>query len=46
MFQGGQVAKFAAIVVCGNYNGVVGYAKAKGPQVGVALRKVCQLVYQ
>ncbi|CAM8909646.1 unnamed protein product [Rhodiola kirilowii] len=44
--KGGQVAKFAAIVVCGNYNGVIGYAKAKGPQVGVALRKAHEKCFQ
>jgi small subunit ribosomal protein S5 len=28
------------MLACGNYNGVVGFAKAKGPAVPVALQKV------
>ncbi|KAM2031305.1 hypothetical protein COP2_043534 [Malus domestica] len=32
-FLGGQVVKYTAILACGNYHGVVGYAKAKGPAV-------------
>ncbi|MED6147745.1 hypothetical protein PIB30_046614 [Stylosanthes scabra] len=28
------------MLACGNYNGVVGFAKAKGPSVPVALQKV------
>ncbi|KAM1254364.1 hypothetical protein ACFX2J_042120 [Malus domestica] len=35
--KGGQVVKYTAILACGNYHGVVGYAKAKGPAVPVAL---------
>lgn len=34
------MVKYTAIVACGNYHGVVGYAKAKGPVVNVALQKV------
>ena len=36
--------KFTALLACGNYHGVVGYAKAKGPAVPIALQKVsiCQ----
>jgi len=34
------VVKYTAILACGNYNGVVGYAKAKGPAVPIALQKV------
>ena len=35
------MVKYSAIVACGNYNGVVGFAKAKGPKIPVALQKVC-----
>lgn len=28
------------MLACGNYNGVVGFAKAKGPAVPIALQKV------
>ncbi|MCI16706.1 putative 30S ribosomal protein S5, partial [Trifolium medium] len=37
--KGGQVVKYTAMLACGNYNGVVGFAKAKGPAVPVALQK-------
>lgn len=40
MRQGGQIAKYSVILVCGNYNGLIGFAKAKAPAVPVALRKV------
>lgn len=32
--------KYTAILACGNYHGVVGFAKAKGPAVPIALQKV------
>lgn len=35
------MVKYTAIIACGNYNGVVGYAKAKGPAIPIALQKVC-----
>jgi small subunit ribosomal protein S5 len=34
------VVKYTAILACGNYHGVVGYAKAKGPAIPIALQKV------
>ena len=34
------MVKYTAIIACGNYNGIVGYAKAKGPAVPIALQKV------
>ncbi|KAL2323006.1 hypothetical protein Fmac_027385 [Flemingia macrophylla] len=37
--KGGQVVKYTAMVACGNYNGVIGFAKAKGPIVPIALQK-------
>lgn len=39
------MVKYTAILVCGNYHGVVGYAKAKGPAVPIALQKVCVECY-
>ena len=39
------MVKYTAISACGNYHGVVGYAKAKGPAVPIALQKVC-VVYE
>lgn len=37
--------KYTAMVACGNYNGVIGFAKAKGPAVPVALQKVFTVSY-
>ncbi|KAK2977237.1 hypothetical protein RJ640_028442 [Escallonia rubra] len=37
--KGGQVIKYTAMLACGNYHGVVGFAKAKGPAVPIALQK-------
>ncbi|KAL5545694.1 hypothetical protein UlMin_005381 [Ulmus minor] len=44
--KGGQVVKYAAIVACGNYHGVVGYAKAKGPAMPIALQKAYEKCFQ
>ncbi|XP_065853448.1 uncharacterized protein [Euphorbia lathyris] len=44
--KGGQVVKYTAILACGNYNGVVGFAKAKGPAVPVALQKAYEKCFQ
>ncbi|KAK9914741.1 hypothetical protein M0R45_038499 [Rubus argutus] len=44
--KGGQVVKYTAILVCGNYHGVVGYAKAKGPAVPIALQKAYEKCFQ
>ncbi|XP_057519597.1 uncharacterized protein LOC130800210 [Amaranthus tricolor] len=44
--KGGQVVKYSAIVACGNYNGVVGFAKAKGPKIPVALQKAREKSFQ
>ncbi|XP_062001591.1 small ribosomal subunit protein uS5m [Rosa rugosa] len=44
--KGGQVVKYTAILVCGNYHGVVGYAKAKGPAVPLALQKAYEKCFQ
>lgn len=40
ILQGGQVMKYTAMLACGNYHGVVGFAKAKGPAIPIALQKV------
>ena len=34
------MVKYTAMLACGNYHGVVGFAKAKGPAVPIALQKV------
>ncbi|XP_021816181.1 uncharacterized protein LOC110758591 [Prunus avium] len=44
--KGGQVVKYSAILACGNYHGVVGYAKAKGPAVPIALQKAYEKCFQ
>lgn len=40
VLQGGQVVKYTVMLACGNFHGVIGFAKAKGPKVPVALQKV------
>lgn len=40
MRQGGQVVKYTAMLACGNYHGLIGFAKAKAPAVPIALQKV------
>ncbi|KAH9301574.1 hypothetical protein KI387_013157 [Taxus chinensis] len=44
--KGGQVHKFSAMVACGNFNGVVGYGKGKGPAVPVALQRAYAKSFQ
>ncbi|XP_074302171.1 uncharacterized protein LOC141633639 [Silene latifolia] len=44
--KGGRIVKYSAIVACGNYNGVVGYAKAKGSAVPLALQKAHEKCFQ
>lgn len=44
--KGGQVIKYTAMLACGNYQGVVGFAKAKGPAVPVALQKAYEKCFQ
>lgn len=44
--KGGQVISFTAMVCCGNYNGVVGFAKAKAPTVPIALQKAHEKCFQ
>ncbi|KAI4324516.1 hypothetical protein MLD38_030000 [Melastoma candidum] len=44
--KGGQVAKYTAMLACGNYQGVVGFAKAKGPAVPIALQKAYEKCFR
>ncbi|GAA0144771.1 ribosomal protein [Lithospermum erythrorhizon] len=44
--KGGQVIKYTALLACGNYHGVIGFAKAKGPAVPVALQKAHEKCFQ
>lgn len=44
--KGGQVVKYTALLACGNYHGVVGYAKAKGPAIPIALQKAYEKCFQ
>ncbi|KAL3653984.1 hypothetical protein CASFOL_003665 [Castilleja foliolosa] len=44
--KGGQVVKYTAMLACGNYHGVVGFAKAKGPTIPVALQKAYEKCFQ
>lgn len=44
--QGGQIVKYTAMLACGNYNGVIGFAKAKGPAVPIALQKAYEKCFQ
>ncbi|KDP39561.1 hypothetical protein JCGZ_02581 [Jatropha curcas] len=44
--KGGQVVKYTAILACGNYHGVIGFAKAKGPAIPVALQKAYEKCFQ
>lgn len=38
------MVKYTAMLACGNYHGVIGFAKAKGPRVHVAIQKVIHSV--
>ncbi|KAE9464461.1 hypothetical protein C3L33_03629, partial [Rhododendron williamsianum] len=44
--KGGQVIKYTAMLACGNYHGIVGFAKAKGPAVPIALQKAYEKCFQ
>lgn len=35
------MAKYTALLATGNYHGVVGFAKAKGPTAKIAIQRVC-----
>ncbi|GJY99124.1 ribosomal protein S5, partial [Tanacetum coccineum] len=42
---GGQHVKYTVMVVCGNYHGVIGFAKAKGEAIPSASEKPVESVY-
>ncbi|XP_058101289.1 uncharacterized protein LOC131245693 [Magnolia sinica] len=44
--KGGQVVKYTAMLACGNYHGVVGFAKGKGPAIPIALQKAYEKCFQ
>ncbi|XP_052195964.1 uncharacterized protein LOC127803613 [Diospyros lotus] len=44
--KGGQVIKYTAMLACGNYHGVIGFAKAKGAAVPIALQKAHEKCFQ
>lgn len=44
--KGGQVRKFTGIVACGNYQGLIGFARAKGPTVPGALDKAYEKCFE
>ncbi|KAJ4763169.1 30S ribosomal protein S5 [Rhynchospora pubera] len=44
--KGGQLAKFSALLATGNYNGVVGFARAKGPTAKIAIQRAYEKCFQ
>ncbi|KAL6997968.1 hypothetical protein U1Q18_008092 [Sarracenia purpurea var. burkii] len=44
--KGGQVVKYTAMLACGNYHGIIGFAKAKGPAIPIALQKAYEKCFQ
>ncbi|KAJ0981121.1 hypothetical protein J5N97_009376 [Dioscorea zingiberensis] len=38
--KGGQMVKYTALLATGNYHGVVGFAKAKGPTAKIAIQRM------
>lgn len=44
--KGGRQMKQTALVVCGNYNGVIGYAKGKGPAADIAFKEATEKCFQ
>nr|CAD1835970.1 unnamed protein product [Ananas comosus var. bracteatus] len=44
--KGGQVAKYTALLATGNYHGVVGFAKAKGPTAKIAIQRAYEKCFQ
>lgn len=43
--KGGQIAKYSAILATGNYHGVVGFARAKGPTAKIAIQRVSAFLF-
>ncbi|KAI7724704.1 hypothetical protein M8C21_004581 [Ambrosia artemisiifolia] len=44
--KGGQLIKYTVLLACGNYHGVIGFAKAKGPAVPTACQKAHEKCFQ
>ncbi|EFH63035.1 ribosomal protein S5 family protein [Arabidopsis lyrata subsp. lyrata] len=44
--KGGRVERYTALMVCGNYEGVIGYAKAKAETGQSAMQKVYEKCFQ
>lgn len=44
--KGGRLFKFKVILACGNYNGVVGYAKGKGPKINDAIQRAHEKCFE
>lgn len=44
--KGGQLKSYTAIVACGNYHGVIGFAKAKASTINVAIQKAREKCFQ
>ncbi|KAJ3693273.1 hypothetical protein LUZ60_008753 [Juncus effusus] len=44
--KGGQLVKYTALLATGNYNGVVGFAKAKAPTAKIAIQRAYEKCFQ
>ncbi|KAJ8767738.1 hypothetical protein K2173_020678 [Erythroxylum novogranatense] len=44
--KGGRNFRYSALIACGNYQGVVGFAKAKGSSFPIALQKAYEKCFQ
>ncbi|KAL4326176.1 hypothetical protein GQ457_11G014490 [Hibiscus cannabinus] len=44
--KGGQVVKYTVLMACGNFHGVVGYAKAKAEAVPIAMQRAHEKCFQ
>nr|XP_043607560.1 uncharacterized protein LOC122579445 [Erigeron canadensis] len=44
--KGGQLIKYTVMLVCGNYHGVIGFAKAKGPAIPSACQKAHEKCFE
>ncbi|KAF3326017.1 hypothetical protein FCM35_KLT09097 [Carex littledalei] len=44
--KGGQIAKYSALLATGNYHGVVGFARAKGPTAKIAIQRAYEKCFQ
>ncbi|KAH0451322.1 hypothetical protein IEQ34_018621 [Dendrobium chrysotoxum] len=44
--KGGQIVKYMALLATGNFHGVIGFAKAKGPTAKIAIQKAYEKCFQ